>query len=643
MTGPSRRRFLQLGGAATLGATVGASAVAPARASATRGASQAAGFSPPPIRGVNCVRPGEYTRARKQFGVNAVRYFLTPQSMAAGGGLSVAHAWHLQLELLENAVREAARQGLWVIVDLHQPPNADRIAFQRPEFWANDANLQVLVDAWRDIVERLAPYRAYLWGYDLLNEPYNRAELPLGASKWPSWAQAIVNDIRTRDTATPIVLEPGPGAMPRGFIENEWIDAGPGYPVLYQGKFPLLDDPKVIYSPHVYDPYPYSHQGLGTFNQAPTATDWPDKTTYPGTVSGEHWDKDRLRELLEPVRKVQLKYRVPIFVGEYSAIRWAPGAADYIRDLTELFEEYGWSWTYHAFTEWHGWDTEYNEQMTSDANRLTAKATQPTDRELILKGYLAANAFLTPADLPPRTNLLANGDFAADFDGNGLADWWSNGSQATVSLAGGVQQVVCAGPGKGVDQEWIGVSDRNRYRLRARLRVDGPGSVRFWHQHATETGVAAGSRIVADASPTGQFTIREQEFTPAAGAARLSVRFWANSATTFAVDHVELVDLGPVRAVKPPSTKAVVTDAAHVTFTAEAYDGASVVRTEYRIVGAGPDWRAVPEDGLTINPGDATVVGYRSIDTAGNVEPAKAIVMGGPWALKTLTPRRPAR
>jgi hypothetical protein len=634
----SRRQFLQFGGVAIGGVVLG-DAIAPAGANATPSLppqaapqAQAAGFQPPMIRSVNSVRPRDYVRARENFGANAVRYFLTPQSMAASGGMSVAQAWHLQLELLEAGVREAARLGMWVIVDLHQPPNGDRIPFQRPEFWANDGNLDVLIGAWRDIVQRITPYRDNIWGYDLLNEPYNRDELPLGASKWPGWAQAMVDDIRTRDATTPIVLEPGPGALPRGFIENEWIDAGPGYPIKYQGDFPLIDDPRVIYSPHVYDPYPYSHQGLETFNSAPTTSDWPDKSTYPGMIGDTYWDKDKLRELLAPVRHVELKYRVPIYVGEFSAIRWAPGASNYIRDLIELYDEYGWSWSYHAFAEWHGWDTEFTEQMTSDANRLVARATEPTDRELIVKGYFAANAFLPPGSFPAPANLLANGDLTEDFDRNGLADWWSKGSQATASFVqvdgSPMQKVTCSGPGKGIDQEWIAVTDENRYRLRARFRVDGPGSVRFWHQDATEVNTPVGSGIVADASPTGQFTVRELEFVPSAGAGRTSIRLWANSATTFIVDSVELVDLGPLVEVHPPTTQAVVHDAAHVTFTAAAYDGAAVERTEYRIVGRGTDWQPVPADGLRFSPGDTHIVGYRSIDTAGHTEPARSIVVG---------------
>jgi hypothetical protein len=52
------------------------------------------------------------------------------------------------------------------------------------------------------------------------------------------------------------------------------------------------------------------------------------------------------------------KYRVHLYVGEFSTIRWAPGAEDYLRDAIEIFEKHGWDWSYHAYREWHGWNLE---------------------------------------------------------------------------------------------------------------------------------------------------------------------------------------------------------------------------------------------------------------------------------------------
>ncbi len=65
--------------------------------------------------------------------------------------------------------------------------------------------------------------------------------------------------------------------------------------------------------------------------------------------------------VFESVREFQLAYNVHIYVGEFSAIRWAPGAAKYLSDCIDLFEEYNWDWTYHAFREWDGWSIEHGE------------------------------------------------------------------------------------------------------------------------------------------------------------------------------------------------------------------------------------------------------------------------------------------
>jgi hypothetical protein len=54
------------------------------------------------------------------------------------------------------------------------------------------------------------------------------------------------------------------------------------------------------------------------------------------------------------------RYDVPIFVGEFSCVKWAPNksAESYIADSLEFFESYGWSWSYHEYRRWYGWDSE---------------------------------------------------------------------------------------------------------------------------------------------------------------------------------------------------------------------------------------------------------------------------------------------
>ena len=86
------------------------------------------------------------------------------------------------------------------------------------------------------------------------------------------------------------------------------------------------------------------------------------------------------------MREFQLAYNVHIYVGEFSAIRWAPGAADYLRDCIELFEEYGWDWTYHAYREWDGWSVEHGSDRD---NRQPVEGS--TDRKELLLSWFARN------------------------------------------------------------------------------------------------------------------------------------------------------------------------------------------------------------------------------------------------------------
>ncbi|MGV8882066.1 MAG: glycoside hydrolase family 5 protein [Rhodoglobus sp.] len=595
---------------------------------------------PETVRGVNtygaAVTQQGAQELRDEYGANVVRLQIHPQNYAQQKGVSLEQAWDDVLDLTEQGLIEAARKGMVTVLDLHSVPIPG--SKNASAFWADDATLDVLIECWEEIVQRFAPYRDYIWGYDLLNEAHNTAELPLGAAKWPGWAQQITDAIRELDSTTSIIFEPSPGALPRGFIEDEWIDAGPGYPVQYQGEFPLIDDDNVIYSVHWYELHAYTHQGISSNNSAPVSTDWPDKMVYPGWNGDQYWDKQTLRELMQPIVDIQQKYGVRIYVGEFSTVRWAPGASQYIRDSVELFEEFGWSWTYHSYRDWHGWQLDYTDTMTSDANSASALAVDPTDRELTLKSYFDRNEYVEPLDIPREpTDLIRNGSFLNDSNQDGLADNWLKGANAQVSMVstGGVnaqQAQVTASGQRGVDQEWIAITPGNRYLLKASIRVD-QGQARFWHYDVSNTYAFVGSGIVSTLGPThGEFVDRELEFVPATGTGRVSVRLWSNTPATFAVRSVQLIDLGPSEVIVPPATTAMVSDAAEgspvrVEFEAEAGEGKTIERTEYRIVGSSETWTTLDVDGLLLPDPGTFIIGYRSVDSAGLVEPGRAIVV----------------
>jgi hypothetical protein len=212
--------------------------------------------------------------------------------------------------------------------------------------------------------------RDAVWAYDLANEPINSAVHPHDyvwplnneILLWPSLADTLVKAIRSVDPQKAIIIE----------SLNYSLNVDDIRPI----DFAI---PDVIYSVHMYEPHPFTHQQI----TGPTPA-----YSYPGTVNGKYFDKDTLKKLLKPLKDYQQKYRVPIYIGEFSAIRWSPNNSTYhyLRDCIEIFEEYEWDWSYHAFREWDGWSVEHSTGYYDPVLPTTM-----TDRELLIRSYFLQN------------------------------------------------------------------------------------------------------------------------------------------------------------------------------------------------------------------------------------------------------------
>lgn len=107
-----------------------------------------------------------------------------------------------------------------------------------------------------------------------------------------------------------------------------------GDPIHFKGAAPVrTPGSRGWYTVNVYQPLEFTHQGI---------YEYPVGVTYPG--------KESLLKTLKPVRSFQLKHRRKIMVGEFSCSNHTAEIEKhrYIRDCIDLFEEYGWSWSYHA-------------------------------------------------------------------------------------------------------------------------------------------------------------------------------------------------------------------------------------------------------------------------------------------------------
>jgi hypothetical protein len=300
----------------------------------------------------------------EDFGANHIRWQLNwvPMDKATewARDLDAFDEWLAgALDECDKAIALAEELGVLLLVDLHTPPGGRADAgvcrmFQERRYQ------EKLLEVWDTIARRYAG-RDAIWAYDLINEPVEGVVAD-GLMDWRELATAATDVIRAADPGKPVLVEPGPWGGPQGF-----------------STFVPLDRERVIYGFHMYLPHRFTHQGVHSDPVGPV---------YPGEVAGRYWDKETLREAMRPAIEFQERFNVHIHVGEFSAIRWAPenSAYRYLRDVIDLFEEYGWDWCYHAFREWSGWSVEH----TTDPGDLEP-AEEPTDRERLLREWFSRN------------------------------------------------------------------------------------------------------------------------------------------------------------------------------------------------------------------------------------------------------------
>ena len=285
-----------------------------------------------------------FIRYLKNQGANAVELVLVLRQTAKIKKLSTAKVWDETIQWADWMLDACRDSGMVAMLSISQFPvdptyNLTQVS---PEFWATPAHLDEVVD----IAERLASHfkdrGRELGAYEFLNEPLVRNNGKQSSPEaWPVLMRRLVEAVRKHDPGRHIVVTPGYGGEASYYKKLEK---------------PLPYD-RIIYGAHVYNPHEFTHQGVG---ENPRGKRWP------GHFGVEYWDKDRLRKLLLPLIEFRKKYKVPVLVGEFSAVRWAEGGSQWLCDATSLFEENGFGWMYFAFNGWHGWSPNYDAVYSSD-------------------------------------------------------------------------------------------------------------------------------------------------------------------------------------------------------------------------------------------------------------------------------------
>jgi len=266
-------------------------------------------------------------------------------------------AWvDAHLPVLDAALADAQKRGVKVVIALFSIPGGREADFNYRIFFDKGYQATFLA-TWQKLATRYRGNPA-VFAYDLWNEPTRRKPLLAG---WPD-AQGLQEQaaalIRAIDPDTPICFE----------TDDDINSIIP------------VKTTHAIYEFHVYAPSVFTHQGVGGRAYG--------GVSYGDVVEGAPLNKAWLRAYLQPIRNFQLAFRVPVYIGEFSAVRWAPGAAGWLTDNSSLFDEYGWDWTYHAFREYDGWDLEMVNLPYGGTPTLSAT---PTDRMTAIRYWLDQN------------------------------------------------------------------------------------------------------------------------------------------------------------------------------------------------------------------------------------------------------------
>ncbi|WP_375163041.1 glycoside hydrolase family 5 protein [Paenibacillus sp. SC116] len=263
---------------------------------------------------------------------------------------------------LKKDLDDAAARDMKVVVSVLSLPgdrwrqfnnrsNDDRI-------WQDEKYHEQAAQFWKALATRLKDHPAVV-GYNLINEPH-----PETATKFHDfWTQnykawyskvensaadlnklydTILKSIRTVDTQTPIILDSGLYATPWAF-----------------SYLKPIDDEKVLYAFHMYEPYEMTSQN----KRKGFTYSYPGKVKVGENKEEKEFNRESLKQFLDPVAKWAAEHQIPanrIIAAEFGINRMVSGADQYLADLISIFDEYGWHWSFYAFREdtWEGMDYE---------------------------------------------------------------------------------------------------------------------------------------------------------------------------------------------------------------------------------------------------------------------------------------------
>lgn len=229
---------------------------------------------------------------------------------------------------------------------------------QDGRLWKEHKFQEQTIQFWQELATKLKGHPAII-GYNIKNEPHPEVFLEqnkYGEERILEWYNSVKNTpgdlnlfykniikaIREIDAETPIIVE-------SGLYATTWT-------FKYLEKF---EDPNIIYSFHMYEPYHFTTQRInknrfGYGDEMPASENWGRKIEV---------NLNTLEEIIQPVVDWAEENNVPsnrIWAGEFGCARTVEGVENYLSDLISVFNKNNWHWSFYSYREdvWDSMDYE---------------------------------------------------------------------------------------------------------------------------------------------------------------------------------------------------------------------------------------------------------------------------------------------
>jgi len=143
---------------------------------------------------------------------------------------------------LENLLYNAAKQNLYIILDMHITQGGNQAAGEGDIFWTTAEYQNRYIQLWKEIALRFKD-NPTVAGYEIMNEPH-----PPTDNAWKTIAEKTVSAIREIDQNHIIFV------CNSFVLRNNGVDDYSNYPI----KPFTVNDSNIVYAIHSYDPFPYA-------------------------------------------------------------------------------------------------------------------------------------------------------------------------------------------------------------------------------------------------------------------------------------------------------------------------------------------------------------------------------------------------